>query len=683
MTVFSRLFRLFIFVIITPLFVTGVFLFYYQNHNKTEILTNYLNIAQISAKFIAQDIETVAQRFDFVNDITPLLDKNKKKVESVLDESVLSNPDFVFMAILNSSGEEIVRSANKEVSALMPKVDLSSDVSIKDISINNIALSGLDQKLPFPFIEIVYPTKDGKYLFAVVNLFSIWDKLTSQNIGSTGGIYFANINDGLLDFDRRPVPDISATVLKDALESDSHLIKNIESSDGSAFVGAFTRTVVPGTYMLVMQYKKEAYYTINLITWLIAFFILATTTLSYFAALSFSQEISEPIEKLTAAAQKISDSDFDVSLEADNAWGEFEILINTFNAMAARLSQYQAVQLDKLLDEKKKTDLLAGLMRDGVAMCTLEGNELFSNNTAAKILESDALCRNVECTIHGQIQKPLLKDLISVPNGTIFSYDCDGKPAYFEMLVEVFRPVKEEAVAIIIFRDITSEHEVSEMKNDIFNSVAHDLRAPLLGLQAYIMIMQEGTLSREEQNRILESMDNSAHTLTSLVENILDVSKLERGLLIINKTDFDLMQAVQKAIDTLLPLAQSKNIYLRNEIKPGVIIRADKNLIERVLLNLISNSIKFTDKGGISLACSCSGSICSVTVKDTGIGIKVDELTKIFEKYHQSDSKMKGYGLGLTIVRQIILAHNGEISAESPSEGGAEIKFTLPMEGAL
>ncbi len=680
MTLFPRLFKLFILVIITPLFVTGVFLFYYQNHSKKEVLTNYLNIAQISSKFIRQNVENTSLRFDFINDITPKLDKNKKAVQEMLDETLFSNPDFVFLAVLDSSGKEVIRSASKDISSLISYVDLSSDPSIKNISTKNIAISGFETKLPLPFVEIVYPTQDGKYLFAIVSLFDIWDKLSQQNIGASGGIYFATKQDGLLGFNRRLLPEIPQAEVQNALSSPNFLIKKVEDFKGDVFVGAFAPSAVPDTYIMVLQYQKEAYYTISLITWLIVFFILATTTLSYFAALSFSQEVSDPVEKLTAAAQKISENDFNVQLDAKDVWGEFEILINTFNAMARRLAGYQAVQLDKLLDEKRKTDLLAGLMRDGLVMCSLDGAQLYANKTAQEILQSDALCHNMECTIHGSVKRPELINLISVQSGTVFNYQKNGKNVYFEVVSEVFKPAQQDPVALVVFRDITTEHEINEMKNDIFNSVAHDLRAPLLGLQAYLMILREGDLSKEEQQKILATMDNSSKTLTSLIENILDVSKLERGIMVLNKTSFDLSEAAQKVIQTLSPLAQEKKITLTSSVAEGSFVFADRNLIDRVFTNLVSNALKFTEKGGVEILHSVSDGWHTLTVKDTGIGIKESHLSKIFEKYHQTDRGVKGYGLGLTIVRSIVMAHGGQVGVASQDGKGSSFTFTLPAE---
>ena len=131
-----------------------------------------------------------------------------------------------------------------------------------------------------------------------------------------------------------------------------------------------------------------------------------------------------------------------------------------------------------------------------------------------------------------------------------------------------------------MFRDITSEHEINEMKNDVFNAVAHDLRAPILGIQGYLMLLEEGNLPKEEQDKILKAISNSSQMLVGLVENILDISKLERGLLVLNKTSFDLCEMLQELITTLQPLAKQKNLYLQTDYPTTAPVYADKNLIE-------------------------------------------------------------------------------------------------------
>ncbi len=682
MTLFSRLFKLFISVIITPLFVTGVFLFYYQNHSKTAILENYFNLADISASYIKRNISDSAARLDFLGQAASSYEGQSEIFENILNDSVKSNPEIVFAALLGKDGKELFRSEVNDASRILGQIDISGDPSFGVIDDKNISISYVDYSLDRPLIEIIYPLSNGNYIFAVLDLSGVWYSVGTQRLGVTGGLYLAS-EEGFLDFNVLPVPKISGGALSEVLDKGKGLIKGLPTEQGDKFVGAYAQTIIPGIYVLALQYGKEAFYTITLTSWIIAFFILATTTLSYFAAYNFSKEISEPVERLTAAAKEVSSGNFDVSLDTSESWGEFEILINTFNEMASRLSGYQAVQLDKLLDEKKKIDMLAGLMRDGLIMCTLQGRLLFANATANKILESDALCGDLECTLYGTMARPGLKELTAIKSGTVFAYESEGKKTYFEIVNELFRPANEEAVSIIIFRDITAEHEIRSMKNDIFNAVAHDLRAPIMGLQAYIMILKEGNLDEEKKRKMLEAMDNSSTMLSSLVENILDISRFERGLLTLNKEDFNIADSLSAVISSLKSMADSKGIYIKSSVPADLSVNGDKGLLERVFSNLVSNSLKFTERGGIDISYAYISEggdtpYHQFRVKDSGCGISKEELPKIFEKYHRADRSEKGYGLGLSIVRQTVLAHGGEIEAYSEEGKGSEIVFTLP-----
>lgn len=265
------------------------------------------------------------------------------------------------------------------------------------------------------------------------------------------------------------------------------------------------------------------------------------------------------------------------------------------------------------------------------------------------------------------------------PNGSIFHYEKDNRQIYFEVINEIFNPQNEEAVAIILFRDITSEHEISEMKNDVFNAVAHDLRAPILGIQGYVMMLEEENLSKEEQSQMLKAISNSSKMLVSLVENILDISKLERGLLVLNKTTFDLHKTLKDLSSSLLPLAEQKGLELKIDAPEYLPIHADKNLIDRLFSNLISNALKFTSKGGVYITIKEENKNYQITVSDTGIGISKEELPQIFNKYHQADRNVRGYGLGLTIVKQIVDAHKGNIEVNSELNKGTAFTITLPL----
>lgn len=670
MKIFSKLFKMFLFVIIAPLFITAIFLFQYQKHAKKELLKNYLNVVEISAASLENNAQNLAQ-----NLVVNLAGKTLQEQTKILQNQIKGNNDILFLALFSAQGKELARAESAGFKKL-PLMNLKENEAFKEIKKGQTKISFLEEIFP-PYTTYLIPQENGNVLLLVADFMPLISKTEQHKIGQSGGLYFVDKNGyNLVNKGNFPLLD-----LKDIdLTSAQGTISGFKAGTNLTLAGAYKKNPLGDSYLFLLQSQREAFYTINLISWLIIFFVLATTTLSYFASLYFSEDLAEPIDKLIDAAHEITENNLTVSIDEKKYLDEFTPLIKTFNLMAVKLKEYQTLQLDKLLDERNKVNLLARLMRDGIIMCTLNGKELFINKVARYILNSEAFAKNLEKTIRAEdLQEPSLKELLKVPSGTIFHYTKDGRQVYFEVIIEIFRPQNEEPVAILLFRDITSEHEINEMKNDVFNAVAHDLRAPILGIQGYIMLLEEGNLTQEEQKQMLKAISKSSKMLVGLVENILDISKLERGLLILNKTTFDLGKTVMEIVSALTPLAEQKKLQIKTDFITPLPIYADKNLIERVFSNLISNALKFTSEGGVTININQEGKSYKISVKDSGSGISKEELPKIFTKYHQADRNIKGYGLGLTIVKQIIETHQGEIEVESQLDKGTNFILTLPL----
>ena len=668
MKIFPKLFRMFLLVIIAPLLITAIFLFHYQKHAKKELLQNYLNTVEVFALSLENYALNLSQNINAL-----LANQTLQEQKNTLKNQVMQDTNILFISLFSPEGKELARAKNANFEDL-PTMDLSQNNDLKDIPIGQVKINYPEDLFP-PYTTITLKQNNGNILLLVANITDLITQTELHKIGKSGGLYF-------LDKDGYPVLSKDTLPVINLIEKNLGLkdtISNFKTQTGLNLTGAYVKNPIGEGYLFLLQNQKEAFYTINLISWLIIFFVLATTTLSYFASLYFAEDLAEPMDKLIDAAQEITKNNFSVHIDENKYLSEFTPLIKTFNSMTVKLKEYQAVQLDKLLEEQNKVNLLARLMRDGIVMCTLDGKELFSNKTAKHILTSEAFAKNLEKTIRLEdLKDPTLTDLLQVPSGTVFHYVKDGRPVYFEVVIETYRPQNQEPVAIILFRDITSEHEISEMKNDVFNAVAHDLRAPILGIQGYIMLLEEGNLSKEEHDQMLQAISNSSKMLVSLVENILDISKLERGLLVLNKSDFNLAKTINDIAYALTPLATQKNLEIKVNANKRLPFSADKNLIERVFTNLISNAIKFTSQGGVSVDIKKDGQNYIITVKDTGAGIAKEELPKIFKKYHQADRNVRGYGLGLTIVKQIIEAHKGHIEVDSELNKGTVFSITLP-----
>lgn len=227
--------------------------------------------------------------------------------------------------------------------------------------------------------------------------------------------------------------------------------------------------------------------------------------------------------------------------------------------------------------------------------------------------------------------------------------------------------------------------ELHRDKNAFLAVLTHDMRTPLTSIKGYASILRSRELEREQQMKIAKVIMSSQDTLLEIVNNILEIEKLQSGNPIVLECEqFDLSLLAQTAVESVAALALEKQIKLHyQEVPDPVIVMADISKIKRVLLNLISNAVKYTPEGGSVYVQTCvDGRSARFSVKDTGYGIPEDELPTIFERY----SRVKGHqhvaigtGLGLAIVKSLVEAHQGEIFVESEVDVGSTFAIKLPL----
>ena len=246
----------------------------------------------------------------------------------------------------------------------------------------------------------------------------------------------------------------------------------------------------------------------------------------------------------------------------------------------------------------------------------------------------------------------------------------------FKRLINAFNQMTADLKDYQVLR---LQAQVSELKEQVFRAVAHDLRAPLMGLQGYIYILQNGQISEEEKQNYLKLMAQAAQDLSALLEDVLDVSRLEAGMAQVQKQSVDLPALVQEVINTLSPSARQKKLSLTQDVQVPR-LPADPKLFKRVITNLVSNAIKFTEKGFVKVIAKQNKKAYVLEVKDSGIGLSAQEIKGLFHKYHQVHADKPGFGLGLFISRQIVEAHGGTLEVTSVPGKGSTFIITLPKE---
>jgi len=237
---------------------------------------------------------------------------------------------------------------------------------------------------------------------------------------------------------------------------------------------------------------------------------------------------------------------------------------------------------------------------------------------------------------------------------------------------------------------ILQSEAMEKLKEDFGAMIVHDLRSPLNTMMSSVSMMGEGLVGafNEEQKKWLARIQESGQKMMGLINDFLDLSKLEAGKIELVKEEVDLKPLIQNSLDTYAVLAQDKKISLANRVDsklPAVIV--DPRRLDQVLTNLLSNSVKFTgEKGTIEVGASRDGQETRVWVKDSGVGIPPQEIGLVFERYRQTTSgktsKHKGTGLGLMICKMIVEAHGGKIWVESEINKGTTFFFSLPLPTA-
>jgi len=257
-------------------------------------------------------------------------------------------------------------------------------------------------------------------------------------------------------------------------------------------------------------------------------------------------------------------------------------------------------------------------------------------------------------------------------------------------------PIKDADGTVIgaskIARDITLQRaiareaeEANRVKDEFLAMLSHELRTPLNAVMGYMRMLRLGHVGEGGQERVIEIVERNTLILSQLVSDVLDVSSIVTGKIRMKVTSSDLRQGVEAALDVVRPTAAAKGVVLEVEMPPAPVMSlCDPDRIQQVFWNLLSNAVKFTPRDGrVNVRLVRQELAATLTVSDTGIGIRLESLPYVFQRFWQegsSQGRQGGLGLGLALARHFVELHGGTISVESLGEGqGARFEVTLPI----
>jgi two-component system phosphate regulon sensor histidine kinase PhoR len=242
--------------------------------------------------------------------------------------------------------------------------------------------------------------------------------------------------------------------------------------------------------------------------------------------------------------------------------------------------------------------------------------------------------------------------------------------------------------AILVFHDLTRIKQLERTRQEFVANVSHELRTPLSLIKGFVETLLEGAKNDPDKcTRFLQTIEKHTDRLTFLIEDLLAISRLESGQVVMNLHPVELREQTQRVVDDLRARAVEKNIQLENSVPAGLTGRADAERLQQVLTNLVENAIKYGRRDGrVTLGGRATGSSDRVEmwVEDDGPGIPTEARERVFERFYRVDRararETGGTGLGLAIVKHIVQAHGGEVWLKSQLGAGTTFFFTLPRE---
>ncbi|HEX3029169.1 MAG TPA: ATP-binding protein [Clostridia bacterium] len=495
---------------------------------------------------------------------------------------------------------------------------------------------------------------------------------------STAKIYYSS--DSKLN-----APDGGLKILKSrnflSAMSNGQNSKKLVHEDGRAF---FDYALKVGNYILYFRYYSDDWQDIiNNFNSIIKNSILIAIIISLILGYMLSKTIIIPIVNIMHKAERLAEGNFDEALEVKSE-DEIGNLTKTFNFMAKELKS----NLNEISSEKNKIETILNYMADGVIAFDLEGQVIHANPASKNMLGVDDFKDDFKEFSEKYDLGVRIEDFLylGIINGREAKIQVDDK--FLKVYFALFTDEEKKAEGIIaVLQDITEMQKLELMRREFVANVSHELRTPLTSIKSYSETLLDGALEdRGTAERFLGVISSEADRMTRIVKDLLQLSRLDNQQMQMKMILFNIEELIKNTV---------RNIQIEAENKRQVIecftigdipeINADRDRIEQVVVNILSNAIKYTpEMGNITVYIGRIYNDVYFKVVDNGIGIPQKDLPRIFERFYRVDKarsrEMGGTGLGLSIAKEIVEAHGGSITITSDKDKGTEVVVKLPVE---
>jgi len=437
-------------------------------------------------------------------------------------------------------------------------------------------------------------------------------------------------------------------------------------------------------------YQQANRVTLAMILFGFLFFIFAVLALFF-----FPDSIARPIQQLNAGIREIARQNYSQRLEV-RTQDEFGEVAESFNAMAEKLAEYENLNIAKLFSEKRRIETIIGQMNEPIIGLDRKNIILFANRKALELFgmeEEEILGRSVAAVAREnqnllEVVKELLDEQEPGMTGTSpsFSLTHQGKTYYFEK--DILR-VSENGHSsgdgfVIILKNITEFKEQDLAKTNFMATLSHELKTPISAIDMSLGLMQDERIGQlnEEQKELAQTIRHNSRRLLKMVNEILDLSKIETGIMELTLGNIRADELVSKALENTRIFLDEKTIQVDLDVDGSLPdLRLDIQKTTAVLTNFLTNAIRYSPENGhIRIGVRRNRNFVEFSVADQGPGIPEEEQEKIFQRYSRSkNDRTKGTGLGLAISKEYVEKQGGSIWVKSTPGEGSTFGFDLPL----